>query len=551
MINSIYTIYKADYNPVAAYDEQDPLHVNFDQGNIQLHNDEPITANGKFQRILHRSIDHLYYRDFYDNTKASFGSGNINKQVRSLEDQAYVISIPQSKFGESIMTDSVIIDMDCLMVPVSGTYSGSVINTSWVLVDDGLGNLNISGSNFYSPYGKFIGSSATNYTSSIHKALVGEWPSDVVYRYLNAGTVSFTSSFNPGLWPMESLYSNVQSRYQSGSYAQLSESDFLGAAWHFTSSLSSSIIIKPNNVPDYNHTYNFENGAFSFSMIVIPNEMPQHPSGSMLIAKQGPVEDLRIDENGNPYVQPVPNRSPYRLYITSGSNKVAFEKDTGSELLTVTSSATIEQNKLYHIAVSKTGSLVTLHVNSAFSCSINSGSYTFLDKEASNLSNIYIGNSYQNDRGFNGVIDNIKIYREALNNTEVDILFHTVGVGNLFMGNVFYNHGMMVLGSIPSKFGTITNVDLRGTHTIWETEISCTVGPGEFGMSCNPTLQYYNAAHNQYEYKPFVTGSYFKPFVTSIGLYDDYGRMLAVAKLNTPIQTPDNVDTTFIIRLDK
>jgi len=551
MINSIYTIYRADYNPLAAYKEDNVLHVNFDQGNIQLHNDEPITANGKFQRIVHRSIDHLYYRDFYGNTKASFGSGNINKQFRSLEDQAYVISIPQSKFGEAIMTDSVVIDMDCYMIPVSGTYSGSLLNTNWTLLDDSLGNLHISGSGFYSPYGKFIGGSATNYTSSVERALVGEWPSEIVYRYLNGGVVSFTSSFNPGLWQMESNYNNVQSVYRQGASPQMSEKDFLGASWHFTSSLSSSILIKPNVVQEYNHAYNFENSPFAFSLIINPSQMPQHPSGSMLIAKQGPIEELRVDEDGNIFTQTTPNRSPYRLYITSGSNKVAFEKDTGSELLYLTSSATIEQDRMYHIAVSKTGSLVTLHVNSAASCSVNSGSYSFLDKETSNLSNVYIGNSYEGDRGFNGIIDNVKLYRESLNTTEVDVLFHTVGVGNLFMGNVFYNHGMMVLGAIPSKFGTVTNVDCRGTHTIWETEISCTVGPGEFGMSCNPTLQYYNASHNQYEYKPFVTGSSFKPFVTSIGLYDDYGRMLAVAKLNTPIQTPDNVDTTFVIRLDR
>jgi hypothetical protein len=551
MINDIYTIYRADYNPIAAYKEQNPLDVNFDQGNIQLHNDEPITSNGKYQRIVHRSIDHLYYRDFYGNTKASFGSGNINKQFRLLEDQAYVISIPQSKFGEAIMTDSVVVDADCYMIPVSGAYSGSMINTSWTLKDDSLGNLYISGSSFYSPYGKFIGGAATNYTTSIDRALVGEWPSELVYRYVNAGRVSFTSSFNPGLWSMESNYQNVESAYQSGSTPQLSEKDFLGAAWHFTASLSSSILIKPNAVSEYNHAYNFENSPFAISMVIIPSKMPQHVSGSMLISKQGPVEDLRIDENGNVFTQPIPNRSPYRLYVTSGSNKIAFEKDTGSELFYLTSSATIEQDKMYHVAVSKTGSLVTLHVNSAYSCSINSGSYTFLEKEASNLSNIYVGNSYQMDRGFNGIIDNVKLYREALNNTEVDVLFHTAGVGNLLMGNVFYNHGMMVLGAIPSKFCSITNVDCRGTHTIWETEISCTVGPGEFGMSCNPTLQYYNAAHNQYEYKPFVTGSSFKPFVTSIGLYDDYGRMVAIAKLNTPIQTPDNVDTTFVIRLDR
>jgi hypothetical protein len=126
-----------------------------------------------------------------------------------------------------------------------------------------------------------------------------------------------------------------------------------------------------------------------------------------------------------------------------------------------------------------------------------------------------------------------------------------MGVGNLQIGNVFYNHGMMILTSIPSKFADITSVTSRGTHTIWETEISCTVSPGEFGMSCNPTLQEYDPIYNDFVYRPFVTSSFFKPYVTAVGLYDDYNNLLAIGKLNTPIQTPNNVDTTFIVRFDR
>jgi hypothetical protein len=74
---------------------------------------------------------------------------------------------------------------------------------------------------------------------------------------------------------------------------------------------------------------------------------------------------------------------------------------------------------------------------------------------------------------------------------------------------------------------------------------------GEFGMSCNPSLQEYSPTYNEFVYRPIVTGSYFKPYVTSIGLYDDYGNLLVIGKLSTPVQTPNNTDTTFIVKFDR
>ena len=130
-------------------------------------------------------------------------------------------------------------------------------------------------------------------------------------------------------------------------------------------------------------------------------------------------------------------------------------------------------------------------------------------------------------------------------------MHHTLGVGNLVVGSAFYNHGMMTLTSLPTRFTDILTVQARGTHTILENEISCTVNAGDFGMSSNPTLEEYDYDSNQFIYKAFVTGSYFKPYVTTIGLYDNQNRLLIVGKLNTPIQTSNNTDTTFLIRYDK
>ena len=48
----------------------------------------------------------------------------------------------------------------------------------------------------------------------------------------------------------------------------------------------------------------------------------------------------------------------------------------------------------------------------------------------------------------------------------------------------------------------------------------------------------------------FATGSNFKPYVTSIGLYDDDNNLLVVGKLEQPIKASSETDTTFVIRFD-
>ena len=465
-LNNTFTIYKANYNPLSNYLQSNPLLDTFDIGNSYFTANEPTTSNDKFQRVVHSSINHLYYRDFYTNNKASFGSGNINKQLRFLEDQAYVVSMPQSKFGELILQNSVQINASWSYAVVSGSlYNPSnpsaEVSGTWLITDDGFGNLLLSGSQYYSPYGQYVGGAYTNYSSSVEAAVVGEWPFDEVYKYVGAGIFNHTSSFNKGEWLMESIYNNVSVTTPTTADAQM-----LGAALQFSASVSSSLIIKPSVVQDYSQYYNFEGGNYAISMVIIPTSSPSHPSGSVILSKVSPVEELQTDLNGNLFSQPAPNKFPYKLTYTSGSNKLMFEKSTGRETFSVTSSISMSLNNTYHIAAVKSGSLVTLYVNSSGSNSIDSGSVTFSDTLCRNQSNIQIGNSYLGNQGFTGVIDNVKFYRESLTQNDINILHHTLGVGNLHMGNVFYNHGMMVLTNIPVRYSKIYNTECRGTYTI-------------------------------------------------------------------------------------
>ena len=51
-------------------------------------------------------------------------------------------------------------------------------------------------------------------------------------------------------------------------------------------------------------------------------------------------------------------------------------------------------------------------------------------------------------------------------------------------------------------------------------------------------------------YSNFATGSYFSPYVTTIGLYNEAFQLVAVGKLAQPIPISLYVDTTFVINFD-
>ena len=61
----------------------------------------------------------------------------------------------------------------------------------------------------------------------------------------------------------------------------------------------------------------------------------------------------------------------------------------------------------------------------------------------------------------------------------------------------------------------------------------------------------YSSNLNQDEnYYDFATGSYFSPYVTTVGLYNESYQLVAVGKLAQPIPISLHTDTTFIINYD-
>lgn len=125
--------------------------------------------------------------------------------------------------------------------------------------------------------------------------------------------------------------------------------------------------------------------------------------------------------------------------------------------------------------------------------------------------------------------------------------------GNLISsrGIITYQHGIVVISAYsPGGGANFNNVtcSFQSSRTIYETQYKCTIRPDEFNFSLNPSLISGSTDGTPYS---FVTGSYFSPYVTTVGLYNERQELLAVAKLAQPLPTSRTTDTTIVINLDR
>lgn len=143
----------------------------------------------------------------------------------------------------------------------------------------------------------------------------------------------------------------------------------------------------------------------------------------------------------------------------------------------------------------------------------------------------------------------------------IELLFYSSSIlntsfsvsANENVGNIIYTHGMAIFTNqdLPlSSITTLANVScsFSSSLTIYETQYKCTIRENEFNFSLNPSLISGSTDGTTYGY---VTSSYFSPFVTTVGLYDEFQNLLAVGKLAQPLPTTATTDTTILINLDR
>ena len=140
-------------------------------------------------------------------------------------------------------------------------------------------------------------------------------------------------------------------------------------------------------------------------------------------------------------------------------------------------------------------------------------------------------------------------------------IFTTDNNGSIQAGNIIYEHGMIIFtlnnfssGSSPTTTITpsdyVTSPDLKiefsSSITIYETQFNCRLRESEFNFTNNPST----VSGSYGEPYHYVTGSFFKPYITTVGLYNERYDLIAVAKLSQPLPKSNVVDTNIIINLD-
>ena len=157
---------------------------------------------------------------------------------------------------------------------------------------------------------------------------------------------------------------------------------------------------------------------------------------------------------------------------------------------------------------------------------------------------------------------------------------------NQYCGNIIYEHGIAIFTPVsesdPTVVGTQndgiaqlgalnllnqegfnsgfnylggTTVGWSSSVTLYEHQYKCTVRENEFGYSLNPSLLSGSQLTQplpgtNYVYKDFATGSFFSPYITTVGLYDNDQNLLAIGKLSVPTKVPMNADLEIQVAFD-
>ena len=261
---------------------------------------------------------------------------------------------------------------------------------------------------------------------------------------------------------------------------------------------------------------------------------------------------------------------PFEIYLQSQS--LYFQRSDGftTDAINgeITSSGVTCQREA-HIVCQLSSSIMQIYFNG----NLIAGATSSLTKGTKNKANFYIGSKGKPDstmvddegsseyRTFNGKLDNINIYSRVFNSNQVQAISQSVN-GSPYIGNIFYKSGLATIthpnytlplsgakNVLSTAANEINTLQFQGTHLIYEHEYQCTIQEHEFNLTTNSTALK-STSTNPYELDPITSSSFWKPYVTTVGLYNENHELLVVGKLGQPIRMSDETDTTLIVRYD-
>ena len=293
---------------------------------------------------------------------------------------------------------------------------------------------------------------------------------------------------------------------------------------------------------------------------------------------EGQADFVTTNTSGALQFKDVPAEPQFPFSIYHQSNSIYFERSDGDRTTTVVGEAnTYLVNQRNQVVCQKSGSLMKISLNGTL---LASGT-DITTKQTQNNANLYIGSKgndsisedlYLNTTGeltnydhqllsssaryFNGYLENINIYEEAVTQTKELKMLQSVN-HSPYIGNIFYQNGFAVIThpkyldalSGSSGLGTINQLKFQGSHLIYEHEYQCTIQEDEFNDTLNISARKIKS-HQSPDLDDFATGSLFRPYITTVGLYNENNELLVVGKLGQPLRASDETDTTIVLRWD-
>jgi hypothetical protein len=578
----------AFYSSSALAENYNQLQAIYVEGLPNISSSKPfndaINSDGSYQFSIYNSINQLFYKR-KDQPSKTHGPTDLNRSPKFLYESASVFSIPQVKLGRSIKPGSFELNSAFYNIPsIITLYGGVQINGKYIVGDivtqfrnsgfqgivtevdygSGSGDIEITfivTAGVFNPDGYSIGVPIT--CGGCPPAIDTPW--SVTYgrdqplylksdRYGNIyDTEINTSSFTTG----EVFYEGFNEYFDESRF-NIKYPNFLtangGNSLSFTPGISGSYGYK---LPigksaffggddyietDLNGTYDrYEDYAISFFISA-------SDSGNDMQLVLGKVSQS-ID-----YVY------PFKIEL-SGSKQLHFSAAGASNFIAQVTSSTAVTSSWHHVVCQKSGSNLEMWLDGVKHAS---GSSNLLKTQfnspftssatINNDSGLKIGGYGTNIEGYNGYLDEIRIFNKTLSQDHISTLMDRSISGGVLqtnkVGNVFTKHGLAVISSADYRYNNIIEsnytASYKSTVKLYEHSILVRVDENDFNVSQNPSILTDNGSNIQ----AWATGSDFVPYITTIGLYNDVGQLLAIGKLGQAVKNRNDVDMNFLISID-
>ena len=452
--------------------------------------------DGSLQTITYYSINHVFYK-YKNSPMKTYGPTDLTRTKKYLYQSASILSFPYIKIGEGIK-------------PSSFTFNGSTVS----LASDRYSNI----------YDVSFNTSSIISDCKFYEGF-NEYFDETRFTRQHAGI-----TFTPGVLATDGVFSNI------GYAAQFNTASFF--------------VVPNSSIPglyDRDHDY-----AISF---FVSASKDSATTSQMIIGKTGTRKPYQISLLSN-------KRIAFYIVGSTPDLGISDYSDPSKYRRAFVTSSTAVTSSWNHVVCQKTGSRMQIYVNGTLQVNTdqpilrvpNSPFTESIRFDSTGATHIGGWNLTTGTSNYNGKLDEIRIYNKALTATEVSYLANRSETGSMLqtnvVGNVFTKQGLAVISSPNYIYHDILQspytASYKSTKTIHELNILAKADSGDFNMSLNNTL----TKDNDITYYGFVSGSGFAPYITTIGLYNDNGELLAVGKMAQPVQKRPDVDMNFLIRID-